>query len=550
MFSNLFYFLRLLFAASPALVIGELASVLGVKYVIDIVTSGRDLKRLYAVVAVVVALLALCRLASYLYREFFWNVQREKAYYRLNRRLYAKAAELDLASYDDPEFYNRFILTIESSGDNIQNLLGLVRRYFGNLISLIAISSVLLTIDPLCLVIILASILLFLPLSKAISNLQVQRQVENTRYHRRSDYFQRLFYLQDYAKEVRMNGIAPLLMERYDQAAEDVIACQKKYYGKITRRYLLQETGVQVLGFMFVLPMYLGYLVLVRHQISPGDFVASFNGAYAIAMSLNFLTVWGVAQFDERAKLIEKYRAFLHAEPTIRDGAQAAPKRRSGEIKLEHLTFTYPGGAAPVLQDINLTIHPGEKIALVGYNGAGKTTLTNLLLRLYEPSGGRILIGGVGENVALSPQFDSERVRRALDHSGFQRPLPRGVDTQLLREFDDDGLMLSGGESQKVAVARAFYKDCPFVILDEPSANLDPVAEYQLNRAMLEAARDKTVIFISHRLSTTVQADKIYVMEQGRIIESGSHSELMAADGIYAYMFRLQAEKYKNAKSE
>ena len=166
MFSNLFYFLRLLFAASPALVIGELAwgvltvlpgqlvSVLGVKYVIDIVTSGRDLKRLYAVVAVVVALLALCRLASYLYREFFWNVQRENAYYRLNRRLYAKAAELDLASYDDPEFYNRFILTIESSGDNIQNLLGLVRRYFGNLISLIAISSVLLTIDPLCLVII------------------------------------------------------------------------------------------------------------------------------------------------------------------------------------------------------------------------------------------------------------------------------------------------------------------------------------------------------------------------------------------------------------
>ena len=101
-----------------------------------------------------------------------------------------------------------------------------------------------------------------------------------------------------------------------------------------------------------------------------------------------------------------------------------------------------------------------------------------------------------------------------------------------------------------MAVARAFYKDCPFVILDEPSANLDPVAEYQLNRAMLEAARDKTVIFISHRLSTTVQADKNYVREQGRIIESGSHSELMAADGVYAYMFRLQAEKYKNAKSE
>jgi ATP-binding cassette subfamily B protein len=114
-----------------------------------------------------------------------------------------------------------------------------------------------------------------------------------------------------------------------------------------------------------------------------------------------------------------------------------------------------------------------------------------------------------------------------------------------LREFDDDGVMLSGGEAQKTAIARAFYKDCPYVILDEPSANLDPIAEYNLNQAMIEAADQKTVIFISHRLSTTVNADRIYVMENGRIIESGSHQELMELDGTYAYMFNLQAEKYK-----
>ena len=115
-----------------------------------------------------------------------------------------------------------------------------------------------------------------------------------------------------------------------------------------------------------------------------------------------------------------------------------------------------------------------------------------------------------------------------------------------MREFDDSGLMLSGGESQKIAIARAFYKDCPYVILDEPSANLDPVAEYNLNQAMLDAARDKTVVFISHRLSTTVNADRIYVMENGEIIEQGSHEELMAQNGTYAYMFNLQSEKYKN----
>ncbi len=136
-------------------------------------------------------------------------------------------------------------------------------------------------------------------------------------------------------------------------------------------------------------------------------------------------------------------------------------------------------------------------------------------------------------------------MKQALGHSGFKKQLKKGINTEILREFDDEGTMLSGGESQKMAVARAFYKDCPFAILDEPSANLDPIAEYELNKAMLEAAEHKTVIFISHRLSTTVGADRIYVMAGGEIVESGTHDELMKKDGTYAYMFRLQAEKYE-----
>jgi ATP-binding cassette subfamily B protein len=151
----------------------------------------------------------------------------------------------------------------------------------------------------------------------------------------------------------------------------------------------------------------------------------------------------------------------------------------------------------------------------------------------------------IGENVALDVNPDKDRVLQSLKHSGFDKELKNSVDTELLREFDDEGMMLSGGETQKVAIARAFYKNCPYVILDEPSANLDPVAEYNLNQAMIDAANNKTVIFISHRLSTTVNADKIYVMEQGRIIESGSHAELMAQQGTYAKMFTLQAQKYQ-----
>lgn len=582
--SNMLFFVDLMFKASPLLVIGELCwgilmnvpsrliSVIGVKYIIDVMTSGERVYRIFWAVGIIAAVIIFSRVISWLFREFFWNVEKEKCYFALNKELYEKAKSLDLESYDNPEFYNSFILTIESSSDNIQNLLGLIRNYFGNVVALISVASVLAAIDPLCLLIILVSIAVFMPLSKVIGNLQTQRQIENTRYHRRSDYFQRIFYLQDYAKEVRMNNIHPLLIDRYNDAADDVIKNQDKYWSKISLLYCIQEIGVQVVGIMLLMPLYLGYLVLVKQSITAGDFVATFNGAYSIAVSINFLTVWAVARFEERAKIIEKYRGFLNAEPKIIDGENHASVTEPKEIKIENMSFTYPGSDKPTLSDINLTIKPYEKIALVGFNGAGKTTLTNLLLRLYDVSEGSIKIDGedirtvktsehrnrfaavfqdfqifscnVGENVALDSTYNSDDVKSALNHSGFDKKLKGGTQTELLREFDDEGVMLSGGEAQKIAVARAFYKKCPYVILDEPSANLDPIAEYNLNRAMLEAAEDKTVIFISHRLSTTVNADKIYVMEQGRIIESGSHKELMSKNGTYAEMFNLQAEKY------
>lgn len=584
-FSNIFFFVGLLFKISPTLVIGEfimgivttlptrLVSVVGLKYIIDVVTEGENLERIFYAVAAIAVLLIGSKVFAWIFQEFFWNVAREKVYYGLNKILYEKARQLDLESYDNPEFYNSFILTIESSSDNITNLLGLVRNYVGNLISFFTIAGVMLTIDPVCLVIILAFIGVFLPLSNKRGDLQMARRKDNTEYHRRSDYFQRIFYLQDYAKEVRMNDIHPLLMARYNDAADDVINNQKKYWKKISAVSFIQEAGIQVCGFMFVLPLYLGYCVLVKKSLGAGDFIAAFNGASSIAMSINFLTVWAVAIFSERGKMIEKYREFLKSDFKIKDGEKVAECGKPEEIKIENMSFTYPGNDKPTLKNISLTIKPYEKIALVGYNGAGKTTLTNLILRLYDVTDGSISIDGedirnvtaeshrdrfsavfqdfqlfacsAGENVALDATFDEDKVKTALKHSGFDKELKKGVFTELLREFDDEGKMLSGGESQKIAIARAFYKNCPYVILDEPSANLDPIAEYNLNQAMIEAAQNKTVIFISHRLSTTVNADRIYVMENGEIIESGSHEELMAKNGTYAYMFNLQAEKYK-----
>ena len=586
MIVNMAYFIRLMFSISPVFVIlemfrgiiqmvpGRLISVLGMKYIIDVVQSGENIERIWIAVVIIAAVLIISKSFTALYIEFYWNFAKEKLGAGLSRKLYEKARSLDLQSYDDPTFYNDFILTIETSSDNITNLLNLVRNYFSEFILFFTIGSVLFSIDPVCLLIIIVSVIVFLPLSRKVGNLQMGRRKDNAELHRRSDYFQRVFYLQEYTKEVRMNGIEPLLVERYNDSADAVVENQKKYWKKISFFSGLQEIGMEIFSFMFLLTLYLGYCVLVRKTLSAGDFVASFNGAYQIAMSANFLTIWAVNVFSERGKMIEKFREFLARESEIIGGEDETTSEKPETIEIKDLSFYYPGSEKAALKNINLTINPYEKIALVGYNGAGKTTLTNLLLRLYDPTEGSIEIGGkdirevsleshkdrfaaafqdyqtyactIGENVSLDVNVDPERAEKSLRDSGFDKELKSGIKTELLREFSEEGTMLSGGESQKLAVARAFYKNCPYAILDEPSANLDPIAEYELNKAMLESAKDKTVIFISHRLSTTVFADKIYVLDEGEIVESGSHAELMAKNGTYAYMFNLQAEKYKN----
>lgn len=584
MISNIFYMMKIMFKVSPGLVLGEIAehllsslpgkliSVIGLKYIIDEVTSGGDTKNVVIGIAAILLILVFSEIATSLFFELFAHREREKLDLGIQSMLYKKAAQLDLSKYDDPGYYSDFILAVEMSSDNIRYILTNVKHYIGEIVSFITISAVLLTIDPVCLLIVLISVVIFIPVGRYTGNLMLKRREAITEKHRKGDYFARLFYLRDYAGEIRTGGLFSLLNRRFSESADEIISTQDKYVKKIDKIFFIQETSVQVIGFMLALTLYIGYRTLVTGDMSAGDFVATFNGAVQIGGGVLYLTVYGVRQFTERSGMIDKYRIFMAEQSKVNDGKEVAVCGVPETITVKNLSFSYTGSEEDALTDVSFEIKPCEKIALVGYNGAGKTTLTNLLLRLYDVTGGSIEIGGkdirdvtvdshrarfsavfqdfqifgatVGENVALEKDFDEERVIDALKKAGFTKPLQNGVNTVLLREFDDDGLMLSGGEQQKIAIARAFYKNCPYIILDEPSANLDPVSEYELNRAISRTCDDRTVVFISHRLSTTRHADRILMLENGRVIESGSHDELMAKDGKYAYMFRLQAEKY------
>ena len=584
--SNIFYMLRLMFKVSPMLVVGEilqhifstlpgrLVSVIGLKFVIDEVQQGADSKKIVLGIALMVGVLVLGEVSTSVFFEFFVHREREKLDVGIQSLFYKKATELDMKKYDDPVYYSDFILAIESSSDSLRHVLSMVKGYVGEIVSFITLSAVMLSIDPVCILIVLVYVVAFIPMGKYTGNLQMKRREEITEKHRKGDYFARVFYLPDYAGEIRTSGIYPLLRKRFNESADEVVSTQKKYVKKLDWLFFIQDFTMQGIGFMLCLGLYIGYQTIVTGKMSAGDFVATFNSALLIGGSILFLTVYSVRGFTERAKMIEKCRIFLDEERSVKDGEHLAECGEPQLICVENISFSYEGSEKDSLDGISFEIKPYEKIALVGYNGAGKTTLTNLLLRLYNVKKGSIKIGerdireetvashrqrfaavfqdfqifsaSVGENVALSAEYDEKRVYKALEAAGFDKELPNGLETILLREFDEEGMMLSGGEQQKIAIARAFYKNCPYVILDEPSANLDPVSEYELNHAMMTNAKEKTVIFISHRLSTTRNADRIFMMEKGKIIETGTHEELMALNGKYAEMFNLQAEKYNS----
>lgn len=583
-FSNMVYMLGVMFRISPMLVIGEifmhilctlpgrLVPVIGLKFVIDEVSGGGDPANIIFGISLILGVLILGDVMNALFFELFVHRQREKLDLGLQSLLYKKAATLDLSKYDNPEYYADFILAVENSSDNIRYLLGMVKGYVEEILSFVLVGSLIFSIDKVALVIVLISSFIFIPVGRYTGKLMVERREKMTELHRISDYFARVFYLQEYAGEIRTIGIFPLLRRRFSESADDIISAQKKYIKKLDGLFFFQETTIYVIGYTLILTLYIGYKTIVAGEMTAGDFVATFNGAISLGGGILYLTVYSVRWFTERSKMIDKYRKFLNTDNDIKDGPNIAECGIPETIKVKNISFSYEGGKENSLDGVSFEIKPYEKIALVGYNGAGKTTLTNLLLRLYDVKDGAIEIGGrdireetveshrarfaavfqdfqifsasVGENVALSPEYDEDRVWKALKAAGFDKELPDGLGTILLKEFDENGLMLSGGEQQKIAIARAFYKECPYVILDEPSANLDPVSEYELNHAMMTGAENKTVIFISHRLSTTRNADKIFMMENGKIIESGNHEELMASGGKYAEMFNLQAEKY------
>jgi ATP-binding cassette, subfamily B, bacterial len=486
------------------------------------------------------------------------------------------ACRADLARFEDPSFHDRLQRAIVNASIRPLQMTNGLLAVGTALTGVVAVGAVLLVIDPLFFVLGLIAGIPIILASLRVGRALYRFAVQQTPTDRERTYIQGLLVEKDPAKEIRAYEMAWFLRARFAALYERRIQAL---------RHLVRRRAVQgVIGGGLTAVVSGGVLGLLIFFVSEGDVSLAGAGAAAAALILLGTQLQGLAsgvgQLYESALFIQDFNNFVQVElaPGTSQFTGTAPApAHVGHVSVRDLTFTYPSRREPSLKDINIDIGPGQVVALVGENGSGKTTLAKLLAGLYQPQAGRITWGGqdvaatditqvrtrvavlfqdfvkyflsARENISMGRwerADDRAAVEQAAVRSGahkFIEALPHGYETYLGPQFFG-GSDLSTGQWQRVALARAFFRDAELIILDEPTASLDPRAEAALFAAVRELFSGRSVVLISHRFATVRLADRIYVLEAGRLIENGDHDELMARNGLYAELFTMQASAF------
>lgn len=555
---------------------GLIFRVFVVGYVLNQIQSAVSLQRIFVVVGLLALLSFACHLVNILLKNCFFPRSDLKIQSHFMKLAFDKAREVDLECYEDGEYFERHIRALNALKSRPRMVLDSIEMLFGALFGFLALSGLALSLDGFMILFIALQIVANFVFARKENYERRAYEVELAESKRQADYIRRVHYMPEYAKELRTTNISDVLFKRFITATQKGIRVIKKHGIKCAVYRLFVDAVCTRMGYYLVI-LFAAFRILVLRNMMIGDglmvAMAMFSVTEALLDQEN-----SFFQLHEHAMYIGDLKDFLDYKPKIQEnGTGAVPVMPVGELRIQNLSFSYFGGSRKVIDDISFTVKGGQTVAIVGHNGAGKSTLVKLLMRLYEPTSGQIYLNGrpiseyklsayrdcfsavfqdfkvfsltVGENILMrrTAEGDAELLTESLRESGMLDKVssfPYGPDTMMTREFDEEGVSLSGGQAQKIALSRLYAKDAPIAILDEPSSALDPIAEYELFENMKRICEGRTVIFISHRLSGAVSADVIFMMEHGRIIERGNHESLMRQNGKYAEMFKKQAEKY------
>lgn len=497
-----------------------------------------------------------------------------KMYQDFYKRVIRKSISMEYTRFEQPDFYDKYTRALNECQWRGSTILYHSAKLVACIASVIAAAVIVADVDPVLLVFIVPMVVISLYFGKKEGDIYYALDFSNTRDGRIGSYTKRVFYEKKYAGELRLFGIGKLLLSLHKKAHDEM----QERNRKMRRKLMVIEPVKWVLYNLLstILPYLYITFMLNTNETQTAAYVAMIPALSTLSWDISDAVEFIVSLAKESAFVVN-LREFLSYEPKT-ESAELIKAENLSDIRIRNMGFTYEGAEKPTLHGVNINIRKGEKIAIVGHNGAGKTTLVKLIMGLYQATEGEISISGVdidnyepkslhrcfgtvfqdlqvfalplSHNVLMrKPVNEEERklVEDALRKAQFGDKLDtleQGIDTMVTKEFDENGMGLSGGEAQKIAIARVFARKPDIVILDEPSSALDPIAEYNMYKNMLDATEDETVIFISHRLSATRDADRIYMFENGTVIEQGSHAELMSLKGKYAEMWKLQAQNY------
>lgn len=542
------------------------------------IESGKSYSQIISFIVISALIFGILNIFGQWYKGIYRNQTDVVIYEQINKKLFDKAREVELECYEDVAFYNKYTLAMKDAEVRIVSSLETIADIIFGIIAAIVVLLMMYEVDHFVSLFVISPFIGNFVFGKWLNKRIFQKSKSSIPYQREMDYVNRTLYLEEYAKEIRMSNIFRVLEGIYEHGYKEVVKINDKFANSCIQLAVVKNVFSFLVIFQGVL-FYSVYKTMVVKSMDLSSFIVLSSAMVSASWILIGLSN-NIVLSLENALFIDNLRSFLNYQPKLSEDQDGMiPEASKTELCFQDVCFRYCGSKEHVLKNINFKIHTGEKIAIVGVNGAGKTTFIKLLMRLYDVTNGNILYNNVdikeynlkkyrqvfttafqdyqvfamsvAENVLLrrpQNQQDYDLVKKALIQVGIYEKvmtLQKGMDTVLTKEFDSTGAVLSGGEKQKIAVARAFVSNSNVAIFDEPTSALDPIAEYRLYESIMEVCKDKTIIFISHRLSSTVLADTIYLFDAGQIIEQGNHKELMTKNGVYADMFKRQAESYQ-----